>query len=193
MSKTYGGASSRAILLELFQTIKNDGLIELKLIKIDNKTVSELKRIYGEEQAKFVVNNLFVVNKNYYIDGSSVITDDEHPFLAHFRIDKINKEKKEIKLDIKLSDFKYIKSKRPATYDVHRFPTDFVDTPILLKATFKIVQGDQGEIYATPIQEYLQLQGGTKKITKKQLIERCKSKKIPYSGRTKAELISALR
>lgn len=181
-------------------------VFELKLIRMDNLNKDKLINKYDTDKANFI-EDLFQPGKKFYTDGN-ILANETNNFYMYIHTIKLlkhtNNTNYRVELSIILDENVYpVKNKRsiPFPYKPSRGHSFMIRKPLYIDATFKVVNGldhmyDGLYVYDT-IHDYYdqvaQQEGGKpKKITKQQLIELCRLKKIPYSGRTKEELMLAL-
>jgi hypothetical protein len=186
---------------KLYQKYPGSAVFELKLIDKDIGT-KKLNKVYGHDEASFILNQ-FQKGATFYMDAG-LLTNQKNHFIMRIHTINLNKNEDQVKLWLILDEDVFpIKNTRktPLPYDPSRTHSSMIYTPFYFEATFKVIEGmpynDDGIYGNDTIHHYYneqqQLQEGGKKVTKQYLIDLCRKRKIPYSGRTKAELIVALR
>lgn len=186
---------------QLYNKYSGSSVFKLKLM---NYSVNDklLIKVYGSKKATFIMNQ-FQKDAVFYMD-EIVLTNEHNDYIIRINTIKINKNQDQVKLSLILDDHVIpLKNKRntPFPYDPSRIHNSMINLPFYFEATFKVINGmprnDDGIYGYGTIHEYYneqpEIQEGGKKVTKQQLIDLCRKHKIPYSGRTKAELIVALR
>jgi len=192
-----------------FEIYKNPVLLKLTPFKIlTAKQV--LKEAYGDIQKTEFIYNEFKKDKRFYIDAGHILTNENEDYQitiynSKLETSKINEgvDKYRITLDLILIEDYYVEENKtrrkiPVPNSVGRTPVPKIITkPLCITVTFDIIgkiERGSPTYTQTTFDEYYQAsltqEGG--KMTKAQLIELCKKKNIPYSGRTKAELRMAL-
>jgi hypothetical protein len=184
---------------KLYKIYPGSRVFKLKLIENDTN-IKPLTKVYGFKKATFIMNQ-FQKDAVFYMD-EQLLTDEYNNFYMYIHKIKINKNQDQVELSLILDqNIVPLKNKRntPIPYNPSRIHSSMILTPLYLNATFEVINGmprNDDAIYGDSIiheyYEQLQQEGG-KKVTKQYLIDLCRKHKIPYSGRTKAELMVALR